>query len=175
MQLAKPGCDTEKAFSDQKLLFTLPFCGNPPGNDQFWSQLSADGKNGPTCKSITGAASCIDYVAKNPQSIQKFLLRTQGYSNFRPRHPGPTFTRRQQPVVYLQLCDKPILERQQGWSVRRQRCTSTAICQRCLGVCHTKLGICPCYTSQFHESWQLQSISFIQRSNHPRFPLQFQL
>ncbi|OAR01228.1 hypothetical protein LLEC1_00180 [Akanthomyces lecanii] len=74
VQLTKPGCDTETAFSDQKLLFTLPFCGNPPGNDQFWSQLSADGKNGPTCKSITGEASCIDYVAKNPQAFKNFYF-----------------------------------------------------------------------------------------------------
>ncbi|OAA52132.1 Concanavalin A-like lectin/glucanase [Cordyceps fumosorosea ARSEF 2679] len=74
VQLEKPNCDTETAFSDQKLLFTLPFCGNPPGNDQFWSALPADGKSGATCKSITGEATCVDYVAKNPQAFKNFYF-----------------------------------------------------------------------------------------------------
>ncbi|XWX02403.1 hypothetical protein V2A60_010440 [Cordyceps javanica] len=75
VQLQKSSCDTETAFSDQKLLFTLPFCGNPPGNDQFWSSLAADGKSGPTCQSITGAPSCVDYVAKNPQQFKDFYFQ----------------------------------------------------------------------------------------------------
>ncbi|KAJ6782328.1 hypothetical protein PWT90_07800 [Aphanocladium album] len=82
VQLKKPTCDTETAFSEQKLLFTLPFCGNPPGNDQFWSQLSADGRNGPTCKSITGAPSCVDYVANNPQAFKNFYFQIQDIRYF---------------------------------------------------------------------------------------------
>ncbi|EGX95212.1 GPI anchored endo-1,3(4)-beta-glucanase, putative [Cordyceps militaris CM01] len=75
VQLKKPSCDTETAFSDQKLLFTLPFCGNPPGNPQFWSALAADGKSGPTCETVTGAPTCIDYVAENPQAFKNFFFQ----------------------------------------------------------------------------------------------------
>ncbi|KAM3501336.1 hypothetical protein MY10362_005625 [Beauveria mimosiformis] len=74
VQLSSPGCDTSKAFGNQTILFTLPFCGDPPGNNQFWTQLPADSKGGQTCKQITGADTCIKYVAENPEAFKDFYF-----------------------------------------------------------------------------------------------------
>lgn len=64
------------------MLFTLPFCGNPPGNDQFWQQLPANGQSGATCQSITGESSCVNYVAKNPQAFKNFYFQIQDIRYF---------------------------------------------------------------------------------------------
>ncbi|KAM3463279.1 hypothetical protein MY5147_009691 [Beauveria neobassiana] len=72
--LTSPSCDTLKAFGNQTILFTLPFCGNPPGNEQFWTQLAASGWDGPTCKQITGADTCVKYVAENPEVFEDFYF-----------------------------------------------------------------------------------------------------
>lgn len=88
VQVGKPNCDTETTFSAQKILFTLPFCGNPPGNDQFWSELAADGKSGPTCKSITGESTCVDYVAKNPQAFKNFYFQIKDIRYFEGAAPS---------------------------------------------------------------------------------------
>ncbi|KAM3429226.1 hypothetical protein MY4824_008373 [Beauveria thailandica] len=74
VQLSSPRCDTSRAFGNQTILFTLPFCGNPPGNNQFWSQLPANSKKGQTCNQITGADTCIKYVAENPKEFEEFYF-----------------------------------------------------------------------------------------------------
>ncbi|XWW99257.1 hypothetical protein V2A60_007266 [Cordyceps javanica] len=74
VQLSSPGCDTSKAFGNQTILFTLPLCGDPPGKHQFWSQLPADSKSGKTCHQITGADTCVKYVAENPEAFKDFYF-----------------------------------------------------------------------------------------------------
>ncbi|PMB67693.1 putative endo-1,3(4)-beta-glucanase [Beauveria bassiana] len=74
VQLSSPRCDTSRAFGKQTILFTLPFCGEPVGNTQFWTELPADSKSGKTCKQITGADTCVKYVAENPEAFKEFYF-----------------------------------------------------------------------------------------------------
>ncbi|EJP61245.1 Concanavalin A-like lectin/glucanase [Beauveria bassiana ARSEF 2860] len=72
-QFKGPGCDTQ-AFSNQTLQFRFLFCSSVNAASSAWSNLPADGKNGPTCKEITGAAQCIVYVGPNPQEFKDFYF-----------------------------------------------------------------------------------------------------
>ncbi|KAF1731227.1 putative endo-1,3(4)-beta-glucanase [Beauveria bassiana] len=80
VQVSSSGCDLSRAFGNQTILFTLPFCGNPVGKKQFWSELRADSKgqvNGKiedTCEIITGAKTCVQYVAENPEAFKEFYF-----------------------------------------------------------------------------------------------------
>ncbi|KAM3449475.1 hypothetical protein NHJ6243_009965, partial [Beauveria neobassiana] len=69
VQLTSPGCDTSKAFGNHTILFTLTFCG-----DRLWKEPPADGKSGKTCKQITGAETCAEYVAGNPEAFKDFYF-----------------------------------------------------------------------------------------------------
>ncbi|EJP66260.1 Concanavalin A-like lectin/glucanase [Beauveria bassiana ARSEF 2860] len=80
VQVSSSGCDLSRAFGNQTILFTLPFCGDPVGKKQFWSELRADSKgqvNGKiedTCEIITGAKTCVQYVAENPAAFKDFYF-----------------------------------------------------------------------------------------------------
>ncbi|KAM0665970.1 hypothetical protein ACQRIU_005314 [Beauveria bassiana] len=81
VQVSSSGCDLSRAFGNQTILFTLPFCGEPVGNTQFWTQLQADskgqvnpGKIENTCEIITGAKTCVQYVAENPEAFKEFYF-----------------------------------------------------------------------------------------------------
>ncbi|KAK2616878.1 hypothetical protein QQS21_000256 [Conoideocrella luteorostrata] len=81
IHVKKSRCDIDKAFLQQRILFTLPVCGNPPGNDQFWKEL--DGGSGKTCDKVTGEPTCKDYVAKNPQDFKDFYFQIKDVRLFK--------------------------------------------------------------------------------------------
>ncbi|KAM3428743.1 hypothetical protein MY4824_008654 [Beauveria thailandica] len=97
-QFIKPGCDTEKIFSNQTLEFSPGFCGI----QALWSSDYADGKYGPTCSVITGQESCHGHVANKPQAFENYYFevenirifqemeKTQGQLLLDPN--GPSFT-----------------------------------------------------------------------------------
>ncbi|KID84835.1 beta-1,3-endoglucanase [Metarhizium guizhouense ARSEF 977] len=73
VQLRATNCDINRIFQEQQLMFTLPVCGNPPGSDQFWTQL--DGGSNKTCDKVTREPTCIDFVSKNPQAFKNFYFQ----------------------------------------------------------------------------------------------------
>ncbi|KJK74971.1 hypothetical protein H634G_09805 [Metarhizium anisopliae BRIP 53293] len=72
VQIHGSQCDINGIFQDQQLLFTLPFCGIPPGHKYFWTKL--DGRSGQTCDKATNYLTCIDFVAKNPEAFKDFYF-----------------------------------------------------------------------------------------------------
>ncbi|KAM3502187.1 hypothetical protein MY11210_009144 [Beauveria gryllotalpidicola] len=97
-QFIKPGCDTEKTLSNQRLDFSLGFCGS----ELLWSSDYADDNYGPTCSVITGQKSCHGHVANKPQAFENYYFevenirifqemeKTQGQLLLDPN--GPSFT-----------------------------------------------------------------------------------
>ncbi|KJK73676.1 hypothetical protein H634G_11048 [Metarhizium anisopliae BRIP 53293] len=79
VQILGSQCDIDRVFAEQQILFTLPFCGTPPGTEEFWAGL--DGGSGTTCDKFTGE-TCIDYVAKNPQAFEDFYFQVQDVRYF---------------------------------------------------------------------------------------------
>lgn len=80
VHLKQSNCDIDRAFAEQQILFTLPFCGNPAGSDQFWSDI--DGGGGETCKNVTGEDSCVGFVAKNPAAFEGFYFQIKDIRYF---------------------------------------------------------------------------------------------
>ncbi|KAM3431128.1 hypothetical protein NHJ13734_007427 [Beauveria thailandica] len=97
-QFIKPGCDTEKTFSNQTLEFSPGFCGI----QALWSSDYADGKYGPTCSVITGQESCHGHVANKPQAFENYYFEVENIRIFQEMEKtqsqlildpnGPSFT-----------------------------------------------------------------------------------
>ncbi|KAM3521142.1 hypothetical protein MY4038_009166 [Beauveria bassiana] len=97
-QFIKPGCDTQKTFSNQTLEFSPGLCGG----ELLWSEDHLDGKYGPSCRVITGEESCHGHVTNKPQAFKNYYFevenirifqemeKTQGQLLLDPN--GPSFT-----------------------------------------------------------------------------------
>ncbi|KAK2612999.1 hypothetical protein QQS21_000928 [Conoideocrella luteorostrata] len=81
VHIQKSRCDIDRAFKDQRILFTLPMCGNPPGNEEFWHKI--DGGSGKTCDKVTNSSTCEDYVAKNPEAFKDFYFQIKDLRLFK--------------------------------------------------------------------------------------------
>jgi hypothetical protein len=62
------GCNTDKYFSNQKIIFDTTFCGAWAGQQQFWEQTSCYKQSKPDGSSKW--PTCIDYVAANPTAYK---------------------------------------------------------------------------------------------------------
>ncbi|KAM3557711.1 hypothetical protein MY1884_004369 [Beauveria asiatica] len=69
-QLISPACDVSRAFKNQTILFTLSLCNS--ANEWGRGYLTTHGIK--TCKQITGAETCAEYVAGNPEALKDFYF-----------------------------------------------------------------------------------------------------
>ncbi|ODA76534.1 hypothetical protein RJ55_07804 [Drechmeria coniospora] len=79
-------CDIDRHFAAQRIIFTLPFCGDPVGTPLFWSEL--DGGSGITCDKHTGKKTCIEHVASNPKAFKDFYFQVQDIRYFNSTQPS---------------------------------------------------------------------------------------
>lgn len=85
VHIKRAHCDINRAFQEQKILFTLPVCGNPPGTKQFWTEL--DGGSGVTCDKVTKEPTCESFVAKNPKAFENFYFQIKDLRWYEVRSP----------------------------------------------------------------------------------------
>ncbi|KZZ97695.1 beta-1,3-endoglucanase [Moelleriella libera RCEF 2490] len=73
IQISGSRCDIDRAFQEQRIMFTLPFCGSPVADDDFWNKI--DGGSGITCNKATNTSKCVDYIANNPKALKNFYFQ----------------------------------------------------------------------------------------------------
>ncbi|KAK2591910.1 hypothetical protein QQS21_010384 [Conoideocrella luteorostrata] len=69
-----PSCDIDGHVADQKLVLNIDFCGAAAGSPQLWGQQ---------CRNTTGYASCIDFVAENPDAFNNVFWKIKGIDVYR--------------------------------------------------------------------------------------------
>ncbi|KMQ81539.1 beta- -endoglucanase, partial [Lasius niger] len=82
-------CDIDQAFQEQRIMFSLAFCGKPVAEDHFWNEERRSG--GQTCREATGM-TCKDYVAHNPGDFQDFYFRIKNIQYFSETNTEPSKT-----------------------------------------------------------------------------------
>ena len=67
-------CNIAKHFANQKLVFSLDFCGAPGGFTAEWDE---------SCSAKTGQSTCIGFVASSPSTFANTYFKIQDIRYFK--------------------------------------------------------------------------------------------
>ncbi|RDA85422.1 hypothetical protein CP532_1538 [Ophiocordyceps camponoti-leonardi (nom. inval.)] len=73
--LLNSDCDIDDHFSNQRIVLSLDFCGDPAGMPDVWKG---------SCEGVTRETNCVDFVAKNPSAYADSYFKIKDIRYFAP-------------------------------------------------------------------------------------------